>query len=302
MADGQQNEQDKNLKDILGFDPNATTDEPKRPAPSFKDERRGFPDNWKEVFKQSVKNYHSLGNEEIITEDLDNLFSVSKNPMFNAVTRCFYRYSQKGRHFEGSSYAFLPDNPEEESQRLSFITNSDNDDFVDISFQKEKRWAPITIQKSSGKRRVVAMYSERGDIQGFEFGQFEMIPNNITGHIAYGAYDEDHGWHYGAISPRDEDLLKLDLEEDKEHDMVIVRRTEDGEVKDVIEFPMKIDPQALKDKWLDPRLLEDPKNPDPSLDLSWKGRDFFHDAGLRWDAVADDSLHSLTRISPPAEG
>ncbi len=295
MADGQKNEQDQNLRDILGFDPNPPADEPGTSTSGFKGERRGFPENWREIFKKSAKaaNHH-LSKDPFVDEA--NLFTISN--WVHGISRNFGMYYPEEERFLFPSSLFLEDYP---SRRLRFHTSSiDKITSATADFGGDKHsteWSPIQISKDigsnrSGGRSMEIHYAEDGNLIKIILRVIPFSPNGRY----HNSYKSEVVYDYkgGVQSTGDFDVL---TDEDRQSGILKVERVEQGDVKDEIEVPVKIDPQALKDKWIDPRLLENPQNPDPSLDLSWKGVDFFHDAGLRWDAVADDSFHSLTRLS-----
>lgn len=322
------NEQAQNLIDALGFDPNEDPTRFSSQVPQPTDERTGFPENWKALFHINIKESAIIDQKHgggVIVEDPENLFSIRDRRRYNGTdnefAREYYRYVGRlhrveGQHgfvgyeaarFEPSSYAFLPA-ATDEKQRILLLTRSDNSQVSSIEFNGHRNPGddPIEIEKSGiGGREFTVGYDKDGNVGQVNFHirytrddmDADGVPDVYTDQYSLGEYRYEGRWYSGGGR---NDIGKLEMEEDKKTGRVILRRIEDGEVKDEMEFPMKIDPQALKERWLHDALLKDPRNPDTRLDEKWRGVDFFHDAGLRWDAVADDKLHSLTKIPKPA--
>lgn len=328
MADGQ-GLKDQNLRDVLGFDP---TEDPGRfssQVPQPKDESTGFPENWRELFHANIKGSARTDEKHgggLIVEDPENLFSIRDRRRYNGIdngfSREYHRYAQGANRVEGqrgfegytlpprfetSSSALLPA-AAEGKQRLFLHTRSDNSETSSIEFNGD--WLPrddqVVIKKAGvGGREFKVAYDKDGNVGQVDFHivhtredvDAEGVPDIYADDYFLRKYESEGRWYDGGDK---DNIGELEMEEDKKTGRIIIRRTENGEVKDEMEFPMKINPQALKDKWLPYELLRNPKNPDTRLDENWRGVDFFHDAGLRWDAVADDSLHSLTQIPEPA--
>lgn len=303
--------EDSNLRDVLGFDPSESSDRDFSPTPSSSHpERRDWPENWREMF---IAQQDSPLTEHV---DVDNLFTISKpfslvKAYGESIQRTYYGFnpdSKEKRKFQNVRSVVMPPKKMEDGY-YSFQSGREGEDseYVRISFNPKDAQNignfPIEIIKGGvGDRGIQVDYDENGelldvrlairpDVVHLNAGSTDIYQDNREVSIYR---DLENKWKAGG------DFGEVEFDELFDENRLIFRRIQNGEVKDDVEVPLKIDQEELKRKWLGEKLLEDPANHDTQLDEGWRV-DFFHDAGLRWDAVADDSFHSLTRIPPPAE-
>lgn len=118
MADADQHE---NLKDILGFDPNSSSDEPTGGGgfvPRPKDERHGWPENWRDLLEEAKSR---RGFETHIGGVDEELFAIFKRINPEGVNRSYFSFDASKKQFERSSEANLF-----KDGRYMVITRADN--------------------------------------------------------------------------------------------------------------------------------------------------------------------------------
>jgi hypothetical protein len=274
MADADQHE---NLKDILGFDPNASKDSFRTSVPKVDDERRGWPEDWRERFERGVKGW-----QEVLFQDPDRLFTVGHN--ISQIVRSYSRYNHMLGIFQGASTLHRPDNTE----AISIINYGDNNTYTWFKMHDSAEFS----KKKVGERSVDVSYDPNGNLKAVSFEIRQPTPDNSFAArkakiLGSGKIDKNAQFDF-------------EVAEDEEAKSLVLKRVENGDVKDIIEVPRHVDLKIIRESLVLDELMKNPRNPDPNLDVAWRGVDVFHMSGMRWDPVADDSLHSLTPIPPPA--
>ncbi len=285
-----QSEQDQNFRDVLGFDPNSSSEEAtggEGGIPKPKDEHSSWPKDWKEIFKQvRIPIHHNRLNINLLFRDPDNLFGIDEDDY--GIDRGYFAFDQSLNSFQRKNY-FYVDN---DRQSLGVRLESDNHDWSGFNIDPLRKWANASISKMIGGRDLTVYYSDGK----FDFVTLEVIPHSRVIDSDKDIIDYGLVRHGNSLSPTVSGLA-LEGKIDEEKEIAEIQRLEKGKVIDTFSIPLNVDFNKIKEECFPQELLRDPKDPNTALDDSWKGVDFFHEAGLRWDAVADDSLHSLTRLS-----
>ncbi len=287
MADPGQHE---NLTEILGFDPNAST-EPRGigdGTPKPKSERYGWPKDWKQLFQDEMV---GKGRNRLVYQDAERLFAISTFPAGKVIIeRSYYSYDPEAEGFRAVSGATFSDD------KFTLSARADNDSHYSLTYD-EKALVPIRVGEKIGGRMLDIHYLGNGQLHGVEWashslegdGSSPMKKTNVY-------YSPENGFEFSK-----KDGVELDISV-SETGTGILKRLENSEVLDILEVPLTLSLDKInkiKDSVPD-ELLRHPDNPNTKLDEGWRGVDFFHELGLKWDPVADDSLHSLTPIPVPA--
>lgn len=282
-------------REILGYDPDApkdagVTDLERHGA---KSERHGWPEDWKDRFNKTLVS--RMPGSSTLYSDPDKLFGIKYREDFNQFGRYYYRYKQDHRRFEEAAYFFEAVKPDGTPRRLSYNLRADNDTWVNVSFNDEKGWAPVQLQKTINRRGLVARYIDDGTFGGISFTVYPQPDPSETeqdytlpseGELSF---YEEYGWN---------NLGDFQFEIEEKGDYTELRRIDGNTVVDIIEFPMKIDPDQLKSELFPSALLKDPAIPRTELDDTWRRVDPFNEVGIKWTPVANDSFHSLHEIEP----
>lgn len=245
---------------------------------NLRSERFGWPADWENRFKSAL----IVPGVNILHADSDNLFFIAALE-YDEIERAYGRYNGSTESFvKGCS---LYDN----GFSLRLHTPTDGITFVSFEYDGYR----VTFAKHHiGARTLKASYKSDGNLTEIEFIIIQP-DTTIKGMVPF----------VRIFGDRKVDVLSnldLNVSESEKDGVFILERLENGDIKDIIEVPKKVDVEGLRNKFIPDELLNNLKSFDTSLDDGWRGVDFFHEAGIRWDAVADDSFHSLTPIPPPA--
>lgn len=288
-------EQDKNLKEILGFDPDGTTEKDTPGKRSVASEQSLLPQNWSELFQEHIR---SLYTDRIKAES-----QVSKKKPFAILSI--------NESFDGGAKV-------EMAQRIYFAFKGDGE--IKSDFTEATR---LDVRHSEGE--IINIYMVvNSDAYSFEYIKFEedtsmklgagvvnrginvtYRPDGTLEKITISSYSQEDAGRLPSESivkfgqdGNVKDILeatdnKIEVERDSTIKNVHVRRLFEEEEVDDISIPIAVDIQRLKEDLFPDELLRNPEDPNMDLDLSWKGIASLTKVGVGWTPAGVDKEDSI---------
>ena len=310
-------EQNENLKQILEFDPNDSSDsnnleiQPIKSSPTPLDRIAKQTGISKETLKASfVSNTSMLVGGGDVYQDPDNVFTVDGNEngerayyTFNTISNKFelgvkLNYYNKDFFVKGAVYR-----QEEGTGGMRDNTNA--------IFYRDSH---VVFKAEKGKRGIEASYDKDGNLTGivFKLSSYPGIEKDMEmdGAEALPTLEVqkkllERVRHVGKIEGKDwikneewfntGDFKPEDFTIEYMNGKVTLKRSESGKETDVVSVFLQIDADSLADDFIPNLLLRDPQTHELNFDRNWKQKDALYEAGIDWQITNNDSWNTLMR-------
>lgn len=301
MPDGSQ-EQESNLKELLGFDPNDSSSNDESDAmPKPKNERFGWTENWKELFKHAAD---WSTTKESLYMDEDNLLAVEK--FAQGQLRAYYRYISRKSEYADFAHKFDKytqvyfHTENQYGKTTSMFTEAEPGEVVGISFHtRDGEVQEVKFEGTRASREIEATYLSTGGLNEVMFIMTDY--NNIIIDELDGIPDPPERQYTGIYF--DSRSKRWEVHGDNpfgfktfvNNGFLHIKRNELGKEVDVIKAPLVLPdpPQHIYEDLLPDELIRHPDSKNAELDQHWKGKDFFEIVGIEWTVVDNDSTNSV---------